>query len=243
MKIFAHRGYSGKYPENTLLAFEQALHTGCDGIELDVHLTKDDQLVIMHDETIDRTTDGSGWIKDMTLSELREYDASYRFVGKYGVQRIPTLEEYLELVKDAPIVTNLEIKNNVVDYPNLEYKTLAMIDRFGMRQKVLFSSFHHPAMIRCKQLAPEIPAGLLYDVPVTDGGLEAVQGGFEAVHPDVRTLDLQLVEALHAQGLQIRTWTVNHTEQMQQMLLWGVDAVFTNEPKKMMQLAAEQAAK
>ena len=104
---FAHRGYSGKYPENTMLAFRKAVEAGADGIELDVQLTRDGEPVIIHDELVDRTTDGTGRVKDFTLAELQALDASYIYTGQYGRNPIPTLREYCELVKDLPIVTNI----------------------------------------------------------------------------------------------------------------------------------------
>ena len=116
-KNFAHRGFSGKYPENTLLAFSKAIEEGVDGIENDVHLTKDGVLVVMHDELVDRTTNGKGYIKDKTYEELAQLDASYIF-KEYGPQKVPTLREYLELVKDTDIITNIELKTTwVVEVP------------------------------------------------------------------------------------------------------------------------------
>ena len=114
MKVFAHRGFSGKYPENTMLAFKKAEEVGCYGIELDVQLTKDDEIVIMHDETIDRTTSGTGNIRDYTYQELCLVDCYGKFEGKYDFQRIPTLREYLTWVKDTGLVTNIELKKQCV---------------------------------------------------------------------------------------------------------------------------------
>ena len=122
-KIFAHRGFSGKYPENTMLAFEKAVELGVDGIELDVHLTKDNELVIIHDEDIKRTCDGEGLVKDMTLEELKKFDASATFRGVYGFNAIPTLREYFELVKDTSVITNIELKTGVYEYHTIEQRT------------------------------------------------------------------------------------------------------------------------
>ena len=120
-KNFAHRGFSGKYPENTLLAFSKAIEEGVDGIENDVHLTKDGVLVVMHDELVDRTTNGKGYIKDKTYEELSQLDASYIF-KEYGPQKVPTLREYLELVKDTDIITNIELKTGVFEYTGIEQR-------------------------------------------------------------------------------------------------------------------------
>ena len=150
---FGHRGFSGRYPENTMLAFEKAIEAGCDGIELDVHLSSDGELVIIHDERVDRTADGSGYVGKMTLKELRNLDVSASFRGQYGVNRIPTLEEYLALAKETGIITNIELKTGVYTYPGIEEKTLAMIDDFGMRDKIIISSFNHYSVKRMQALA------------------------------------------------------------------------------------------
>lgn len=118
-KIFAHRGYSGKYPENTMIAFKKALECGVDGIELDIQLTKDGEVVIIHDETIDRTTTGKGFVIDYTYEELEKFDASFKFKD-LGFNKIPTLREYFQLVKDYDIVTNVELKTGINEYLGIE---------------------------------------------------------------------------------------------------------------------------
>ena len=163
MKVFGHRGYSGMYPENTMLSFQKAADTGCYGIELDVQLTKDDQLVVIHDETIDRTTDGTGAVIDYTFEELRRFDASAIKGGTHGFQPIPSFEEYCEWVKDRDLVTNIEIKSGVYYYEDIEEKTVEMVRRFGLTDRVLFSSFNHASLFRLQQLAPEIPRGALVE--------------------------------------------------------------------------------
>ena len=107
--VFAHRGFSAAYPENTILAFRKAIEAGADGIELDVHLTKDDEIVIIHDETVDRTTDASGEVRSFSLENLRRFDASAIKKGAFAFEPIPTLREYFDLVRDLPLVTNIEL--------------------------------------------------------------------------------------------------------------------------------------
>ena len=138
-KVFAHRGWSGKYPENTMLAFEKAVELGVDGIELDVHLSGDRQLVIIHDETVDRTTNGKGFVKDMTVEQLKALDASAGFMGVYGKTEIPTLREYMELVKDLPLVTNIELKTNIYEYEGLEEMVYEMIKEYSLQDRVIIS--------------------------------------------------------------------------------------------------------
>ena len=121
IKTYAHRGFSGLYPENTMLAFRKAVEEGfCDGIELDVHLSKDNEIVIIHDETVDRTTNGTGFVKDKSLEELKKLKANYTFNETYEDQEIPTFEEYCKYVSDKNIITNIEIKTNLIYYPNIE---------------------------------------------------------------------------------------------------------------------------
>ena len=160
-KNIAHRGFSGKYPENTMLAFRKALEAGAEGIEFDVHMTKDDQLVIIHDELLDRTTDGTGLVRDYTLEELRRLDASAGFRGVFGKNPIPTLEEYYELIKDWEILTNIELKTGVIWYPGIEEKVLKVIDHYGRRKDTIISSFNHFSILRMKELAPDIVCGFL----------------------------------------------------------------------------------
>src|SRR5574344_1661115 len=146
-KNFGHRGYSGKYPENTRLSFSKAIEAGADDIELDVQLSKDNKIVICHDETVNRTTNGSGRIKDKTLSELQSLDASYTYTGQMGINRIPTLEEYFELVKDLPVITNIEMKTGKYEYLPMEKMVYDMICRYNLQQKVIISSFNHYTII------------------------------------------------------------------------------------------------
>lgn len=230
VKNFAHRGFSGKYPENTMLAFEKALEVGIDGIELDVHLTKDGELVIIHDETVDRTTNGTGVVAEMTLNELKKLDASYIFEGKYGVNPIPTLREYFELVKDTGIVTNIELKTGINPYPGIEEKTLAMIDEFGLREQIIISSFNHYSVMRFKELAPEMPCGFLEESWIIGVADYAKKHGVECLHPIYAAVTEEYANAAHEAGLLINTWTVNTKEDMELMAKRGVNAVIGNYP-------------
>jgi len=229
-KNFAHRGFSGKYPENTMLAFEKAIEAGADGIELDVHLTKDGELVIIHDEAVDRTTNGSGLVADFTLAELKKLDASAAFRGVYGINRIPTLEEYFELVKDTAIVTNIELKTGVNPYPGIEEKTLAMIDKFGLRERIIISSFNHYSVMKFKSLAPEMICGFLEESWIIDMAGYGKKYGVECLHPIFNAVTEEYARAAHEAGLLINTWTVNTKEDMELMIQRGVNAIIGNYP-------------
>ena len=150
-KIIAHRGFSGNYPENTMLAFEKAIEAGAEGIEMDVHLTKDGVPVIIHDEKVDRTTDGTGFVRDMTLEQLRAIDASYRFKGMYGTNPIPTLREYLDFASKHDFITNIELKTSIYEYPGIEKKVIDMLREYKIEERIILSSFNHFTILRCKE--------------------------------------------------------------------------------------------
>lgn len=230
-KNYAHRGFSGKYPENTMLAFTKAVETGCDGIEFDVHLSADGQVVIIHDEKLDRTTNGSGWVKDHTLAQLQALDASATFRGVYGVCPIPTLEEYYEMLRPYPqFLTNIELKTGVFEYPELEKKTLEIIDRFDRRATTIISAFNHFSILRMKALAPDIKTAFLEESWIIGMGEYTARHGVDCIHPFLCNLTPEHFAEMKAHGREVNTWTVNEKEHMQQLLALGVDGIITNYP-------------
>lgn len=235
-KIFAHRGFSGKYPENTMLAFRKAVEIGVDGIELDVHLTKDNEIVIIHDEDIRRTCDGEGLVKDMTLEQLRKYDASATFRGVYGFCGIPTLREYFELIKDTDIVTNIELKTGVYEYPTIEKRTVELIKEFGLENRIIFSSFNHFTVKRCEEIAPEITRGFLTGDWLVDFGKYAKERNVQCCHPWHITLNEDSVKEIHDAGMVINTWTVNEYKDIERLAAMGVDCLIGNFPDRMVEL-------
>ena len=163
MLNYAHRGYSAKYPENTKLAFQKAIDTlGCDGIELDVHETKDGELVVIHDATLDRTcVNMKGYVRDYTMEKLQEADMSGAFSGECGPQKLMTLREYLEMIAPTPLLTNIEIKTDEIEYPEIEEKVVALVKEFDLVDRVIISSFNHYTLKRVKELCPEMKVGAL----------------------------------------------------------------------------------
>ncbi len=229
----AHRGFSGEYPENTMLAFRKALEAGIDGIELDVHLTKDGQAVIIHDEALARTTGAEGCVHDYTLEELRRFDASQVKPGKFGFEPIPTMEEYLDWVMETPLITNIELKNGVVWYEGMEQKVIDMIRARHLEKKIIFSSFNHESIRLCEKLAPEIERGFLYGCWILDGGSYAKAHGVQYMHPNYLSLTDENTAEIHEKGIGINTWTVNEEADMRRMLKLGVNAVITNFPNRL----------
>lgn len=230
-KNFAHRGYSGKYPENTMLAFRKAVEAGADGIELDVQLSRDGVPVIIHDELVDRTTNGKGRVKDLTLAELQELDASYIYAGQYGVNPIPTFREYCEFVKDLPIITNIEMKTGVYEYLGMEEKVWAMIQEYHLEEKVIISSFNHFTILRMREIAPKLKYGFLSETWIIDAGKYCHEHGVPCYHPLFRNLTDEVVRELKQYGLEINTYTVNTAEDVHDMVSKGVDTVIGNFPE------------
>lgn len=230
MKNFAHRGFSGKYPENTMIAFRKAIEAGVDGIELDVQLTKDGHVVIIHDETVNRTTNGTGTVVSYLLEDLQKLDASYIYAGQMGVNPIPTLREYFELVKDTSIVTNIELKTGINQYPGIEAKVLELIREFKLEDRIIISSFNHFSVMRMKELAPELIYGFLSDTWILDAGTYTKRHDVGCYHPSVAMTTQELVDDLKANGRVINVWTVNKEEQIRDLYRKGVDCVIGNFP-------------
>lgn len=229
-KIFAHRGYSGKYPENTMIAFKKALECGVDGIELDIQLTKDGEVVIIHDETIDRTTTGKGFVIDYTYEELEKFDASFKFKD-LGFNKIPTLREYFQLVKDYDIVTNVELKTGINEYLGIEEKVWELIKEYNLEEKVIISSFNHFSVMRMKKIAPQLKYGFLSEDWIIDAGKYTHSHGVQCYHPRFNNLVPNVIKELKKYNLEINTWTVNLEEDMRYLYSNNIDVIITNYPE------------
>lgn len=234
VKNFAHRGFSGKYPENTMLAFEKAIEAGADGIELDVQLTKDGVPVILHDETLRRTVGIPGYLRDFTLEEVKQMDASmdltHNSKGEPLRCGIPTLREYFALAVRYPIITNVELKTSVVEYPGIEEKVLAVIDEFELRSRVIISSFNHYSVLRFKKLAPEVPCGLLEESRIVGMAEYAKRLGVEYLHPVKFAVTESYVREAREYGLGINVWTVNTEAELRRLAELGVQGIIGNYP-------------
>lgn len=230
MRVYAHRGLSGLYPENTMIAFRRAAEAKFDAIELDVQLSRDGQVVVIHDETIDRTTDGSGLVMSYSVADLRRFDASRVRPGLDCDARIPTFEEYCEWASSDPSVrTNIEIKSSVIYYPGLEEKTFAIIQKYHLEDRVFFSSFNHLSLILMQQMAPGIPLGLLV-LPqgLVNAGSLCRRFGFDYFHPALSSVTAESVAECHDHGVGVQVWTVDAQADFERMAAAKVDAVFSN---------------
>jgi glycerophosphoryl diester phosphodiesterase len=242
--IIAHRGYSAVAPENTLAALAAALDAGADMIEVDVARSADGELVLIHDEALERTTNGRGLVAARTLAELRRLDAGSWFDPRFAGERLPTLAEALELVRAwAPI--NLEIKPEAVSRADAGVETLllATVRDFGLQEEVLVSSFHPLALWRLSKMTPRLPlASLLY--PPHHGhkkpGEIVAEVGADALH----LADHQVAERLAdlqaaARGVPWRVYTVNDAARFRELAAAGVDAVFTDQLERLLAARAE----
>lgn len=233
----AHRGFSACYPENTMMAFKKAVDAGCSGIETDIHMTKDGVIVICHDETLDRTTDGNGFIKDYTYNQIREFDAGVKFGKKFKGQKVPSLDELLNYVKDKNLFINLELKNDIVHYDNLEKKTIDKIYEYKLQNNVILSSFNHYSMVKVKEYDNSIKTGLLYAATLYKGGAYARNVGAYALHPFFPSvMQKEVVTEIKKEGIMINAYTVNKEEDMKKLIQLGIDGIITNYPDKLNKL-------
>lgn len=227
--IYAHRGSRGHYPENTILAFKKAIEEKVKGIELDVHLTKDSELVIIHDETLERTTNGLGYVKDKTLQELKALDAGCK-------EKIPTLLEVLELLNGSDVELNIELKTDGFIYSGIEEKVLSVTRDFEDKIKIIYSSFHLPTLYRLRALAPSANIAMLlpYPIPHPEDFLETFK--FDALHVYLKTY-LEYKEHFKNLNNKIRLWSMDEKEEdKKQWLELEVLAIMTDYPKAVSEL-------
>ena len=230
-RVFAHRGASGQAPENTLEAFELAVRMGAHGVELDVHLSRDGELVVTHDERVDRVSEGHGAVRELTLKELKALHFN-RTHPEYADARIPTLEEVFQLLGPTGLDINIELKNSWVDYPDLEKRVIELAARTFSLDRIIFSSFNHYSMRRVKEIAPDVCCGLLYDCTLVRPWAYAQALGVDALHPHFSSVLVPGGEcaAAHRAGILVHPWTVNSEDDIRAVLREGADIVITNYP-------------
>lgn len=235
--VIAHRGASAYAPENTIAAFNLAFEMGADGIELDVTLTKDSVPVVIHDDTVDRTTNGKGTVKGLTFEQIKQLDASYKF-EKYRGEKIPTLKQVLQAIGKRGIV-NIELKSTIFQTDGIETATLAAINETGSAANIIISSFNPFALQRMYNLEPRLPRGLLYapDLPIylRRAWLRPLVHA-TAMHPHCSMIDAKFVVWARSKNLKINTWTTDAPAEMKRLIDLGVDAIMTNKPDVLRQV-------
>jgi glycerophosphoryl diester phosphodiesterase len=215
-----------------MAAFRKAVELGSHGIECDVQLTKDGRLVICHDETLERTTGAKGLIKDFTYDELKELDAGSWFDSSFRNERLPQLSELLELVKDNDMLLNIEIKSGIVLYPGIEEKTIAQVDDFGLREKVILSSFNHYSLKECKNIAPHVKTGILYMEGLYEPWNYMKSLDCQCAHPFYMSLTPEISRELRARGYSINAFTVDDPKAAVNLSKMGVNGIITNYPDR-----------
>ncbi len=230
--LFAHRGDLAHAPENTLPAFEQALQKGADGVELDVNLTADGHVVVIHDSTVNRTTDGTGRVASLTLEAIQKLDAGSWYNEKFAGTKVPLLEEVFGIIgKDKMI--NIELKGFSAQRGGLVTKVCELIKRHNNQSQILFSSFFPSSLNVAAQSLPEVPRGLL----AMSGflGLWARSFGFmfgdyQALHPHISSTSREQMQRAHRLKRRVHVWTANTPEEISRLKDWGVDGIITDDP-------------
>ena len=235
--IIGHRGARAYYPENTIGAMRLAHKQGAHGIEFDVRLCKSGEVIVIHDLALDRTTNGTGNVSDLTLAEIRQYDAGQG-------ERVPTLAEIFEAMRDAstdgiPFLFNVELKNNETQGDGLEAAVAAVVRQYDMGDRVVFSSFSANSIREILKHAPEVPRGFLYYGEKTLAALRNVdlsdmQLSFH--HPHFALITPELMTELGAQHLGVNTWTVNERDDIRHMITLGVTGIIGDSPATIVEM-------
>ena len=243
--VIAHRGASSVAPENTLVSAEQGIAYGADMIELDIHLTKDGEVVVIHDHLVDRTTNGTGAIADMTLAEIQKLDAGSWKDPKFSDQRIPTLDEFLKLVNGRATVL-IEIKSNDKElYEGIEKKTLDIVEANNAQSWIAYQTFHPKVIDHFLALDPDCPIYLLivgrmplfpiyYDDAVRWGSpFKRWKSKVLGINPNTKFATKSFINKAHKNGFKVFSWTANEDEEIERLKTNGADGIITNFPQKL----------
>lgn len=228
-KVLAHRGFSGKYPENTMIAFEKAIEFGCDGMEIDVQLTSDGVPVIIHDELVDRTTDGKGYVASYTYENLKKLNAAVLFESEGLKTAVPSLEEFFNLIKNTNDILNIELKNSILPYNGMEQKVIDLIRKYNIQDRCVLSSFNHESVIRCRKLAPEIDASFITSCILYDVSSYLHNADVQGLQCKYHSLTKEYVKDLQDKGIVLFPWTPNSPEDIRFLCDIGVDYIITND--------------
>jgi len=217
VSVVAHRGASAYEPENTLRSVKRALEMGADMVEVDVHTSRDGHIVVIHDAKVERTTNGKGYVKDLTLKELRNLDAG---LG----EKIPTLEEIVELMRGkAQLVIEIKV-------PRTEEKVLGIIKEGGLRNNVLIASFYHPTVKHVKELDSNIKTGIIISSRPVKPAQLVLNANSDVLFPRYVYVDKEMVREVHKNDLAVYPWTIDDPDEMRSLIEMDVDGIVTNRP-------------
>jgi glycerophosphoryl diester phosphodiesterase len=254
--VIAHQGGDGLWPGDTMFAFEQAVALGVDVLEMDAHITKDGHIVLMHDEEVDRTTDGEGLIEEMTLAELQELDAAYNWTQDEGETfpyrgqgiRVPTLEELFQKFPQMHYVIEIKLTKNPIAEP-----LCRLIRNYEMADRVLIASFHDDAMQTFREACPEVATsasrgevtkfvllGKVFLSGLVAPAYQSIQPPYDpAQSMNIPIMTERFIQEAHAKNVRVEPWTVNDPELMRQYIIWGVDGIITDRPDLMIEILEE----
>ncbi|MGJ7912028.1 glycerophosphodiester phosphodiesterase [Neobacillus sp. LXY-1] len=228
-QIFAHRGYSAAYAENTMGSFIAAEKAGADGLELDVQLTRDGEIVVIHDEKVNRTTNGSGFVKDFLFKDLRKLNADKNGPKK---EPIPSLEEVLEWLKSNKMVCNIEFKNGLIPYEGMEEKVVELVHKYRLEDRIVFSSFNHYSIVYCYRIAPEIETAPLFIEAIYMPWIYSKSIRAKGIHPKHSNISDQVIITTMENGIAVRPYTVNQDRDMKRLFQINCTAIITDDPVK-----------
>jgi len=255
--VIAHQGGDGLWPGDTLYAFEHAVDLGVDVLEMDAHITRDGQIVLMHDEKVDRTTDGTGLIEDLTLAQLKELDAAYQwspdggqtfpFRGQ-GIQ-VPTLEELFQKFPQMRYVIEIKLTRNPIGQPLCD-----LIRKYDMQDRVMVASFHDDAMSAFRQTCPEVATsaaktevasfvllGKIFLSGLLSPKFESLQVPYETSESyGIPVMTERFIREAHARNVKVEPWTVDDPDLMKQYIAWGVDGIITDRPDLMLEVLGKK---
>ncbi|MBW4081324.1 glycerophosphodiester phosphodiesterase family protein [Paenibacillus sp. S150] len=231
-QILAHRGASAYAPENTMAAFGLARDMGAEGIELDVQLTRDGKLVVIHDLSIDRTSNGTGLVGGLTLEELRQHDFSYTFGGKYGNDgsRLPELGEVMEFAMHHGLYLNIETKDYSRPYGEVNMRTAELVRRYGYAENTLISSINHNAVALLKRDYPEIRTAIAFMESFYRLEEYAANCRADVLHPYYLGVDEDFMELANRSRFEVNPWTVDDEAEIIRLRNLGVTRIMTNKP-------------
>ncbi|OON90911.1 MAG: glycerophosphodiester phosphodiesterase [Epulopiscium sp. Nele67-Bin002] len=237
---YAHRGASYDFPENTMLAFREAIIANADAIELDVHKTLDNKLVVIHDEDVQRTFKGKGLVADMTLAQIQQLKCRSKVFEDNLECRAPELEQVMLLVKNHGLKLNIELKTDVIQYDGIEADVVNLVQKHDMVESVIISSFNGNSIKKVKELNSNIKTGFLYGMPQKDIVQKAKDLNADALHPSIMGgVNAEYMAAAKEAGLEVNVFFVNDIHHMRKLVSLGVDGVFTDYPELFNEILAE----
>lgn len=236
VKVIAHRGSSGGYPENTMTAFLEAERVQADGIEMDVRFTKDKKLVVIHDETVDRTTDGKGKVSSFNLTDLKKLNAGAKHPNYHNKEEILTLKEYLDWAHQTNLILHVELKYSKDTYPEYESDVLALLATYNLDERITISSFNAKGLAKIAKMNPDIKLGLLYSKKIDEPITYIEKMNIGALHPSKKIINKKTVTEAINNDVPIRIFTVNAEKELKKYFLMNCSAIITDYPKRALQV-------